>query len=292
MEKTGSSPFDIHAIASHGQTIHHIPPEGKKRGSTLQIGESAVIAERTGVLTISDFRTRDMAAMGHGAPLVPLADHMLFAEEGKKRAVLNIGGIANVTILSGELSETIAFDTGPGNSLMDEAVKIYSSGKKAFDRGGAMARSGKAHRGLLDSLLCHPYLKKRHPKSTGRETFGRELVEEIMEMYNLSKENTLATICHFTAVTIHDAIAPFAPHELIVTGGGMKNPLLMELLADLFDGEGIPVRPITDFGIPPEAKEALSFAILGYRTLTQSFGNVPSATGARHDAILGKITLP
>ncbi len=297
IKEAGLGPADIDAIASHGQTIRHIPPSGppsrRKSGSTLQIGEASVIAERTGIMTISDFRTRDMAAGGHGAPLVPLADHILFSRRGRKRAVLNIGGIANVTIVSGRLDDTVAFDTGPGNSLIDESMRRVSSGRLSFDRNGSVAASGRPDRRLLDELLGHPYLRKRPPKSTGREVFGAEMVRGIFGRYGgAAAEDIVSTLTHFTAESIFRAVIPYAPDEVIVSGGGAKNGFLMQLIRGLFSQRGIPVNDISVYGIPPEAKEAVSFALLGHRTLMHRPGNLPSATGASRMVILGKISLP
>ena len=283
---------DIDAVASHGQTIHHIPPSGKKQGSTLQIGEASVIAERTGILTISDFRTADMAAGGHGAPLVPMADYLLFKESGKVKAFLNIGGIANVTIVRDKIDETVAFDTGPGNSLIDEATLLISKGKKSFDKNGALARSGQIIPKLLNELLSHPYFRKRHPKSTGRETFGTEMVKNIFKKYrNYAPQDILSTLTHLTVITVYNAITKCKSEELILTGGGTKNRFLVELINEKFKNSGVRISEISAYGIPPQAKEAISFAVLGYLSLNHKHGNIPSVTGARHGVILGKITL-
>jgi anhydro-N-acetylmuramic acid kinase len=285
-------PNDVDAIASHGQTIYHIPPSGRKMGSTLQIGEASIIAERTGILTISDFRTRDMAAGGHGAPLVPLADYLLFRKEGQTRAILNIGGIANATIVKEGISDTIAFDIGPGNSLIDEAAKIYSAGRSSFDKKGSMAKSGKPDSNLLDKLLSHPFFKKRPPKSTGREVFGTAFLRKVLKRNTkLTRQDMLSTLTYLTAISIYNAITPFQPDEVIVTGGGTKNLFLMSLIKGKFGERGIVVNNISVYGIPPEAKEAISFAILGYQTLMGNPGNLPNATGAKHSVVLGKITL-
>lgn len=284
---------EVDAVASHGQTVCHIPPEGRKRGATLQIGEASVIAEQTGVLTISDFRTRDMAAGGNGAPLVPVADYILFGEEGHSRAVLNIGGIANVTIIRGSMDRTIAFDTGPGNSLIDEAVRLSTGGRRSFDRGGSIASSGRPHRRLLNELLAHPFLKKRPPKSTGREVFGTGMVRDIFRRCRgLPPEDIISTLTHLTIISIVRSITPHRPEEVILTGGGVKNRFMTEGIRKALEDKGINVTTISEYGIPPEAKEAISFAILGYLTLMRKPGNLPSATGAGHGVILGKITLP
>lgn len=293
LAESGVKPRDIDAIASHGQTIYHIPPSGGKTGSTLQIGEVAVITERTGILTISDFRARDISAGGHGAPLVPMADYLLFKKKGYIRAILNIGGIANVTIVTGNINDTIAFDIGPGNSLIDEAVRLYSGGRRSSDKDGRIARSGRPDKKLLQELLSHPYFRKRPPKSTGRETFGEEMVKNIFRRYrNFIPQDILSTLTHLTALSIFNAIIPFRPDEVVITGGGVKNRFLMSLIKAIFDKEGIQVNDVSKYAIPSEAKEALSFAILGYLTLRLKHGNLPSATGAKGRVILGKITLP
>ncbi|MBF0567890.1 MAG: anhydro-N-acetylmuramic acid kinase [Nitrospirae bacterium] len=291
MALAGVDPKDIDCIASHGQTICHVPPNGKGGGSTLQIGESAVIAERTGIVTVSGFRTKDMAAGGEGAPLVPLADYLLFKKSGSTRAVLNIGGIANVTIIGERQQDTIAFDTGPGNALMDEAVRIFSNGKQTFDKNGSMAKKGRLNETLLTELLSHPYYKRRPPKSTGRELFGTRMAEDIVARWSsLPPEDILSTLAHLTARTIFKSITPYKPDELIAAGGGSKNLFLMGLLRELL--RGIELRNIGEYGIEAEAREAVCFAILGMRTLRCMPGNLPSATGAAREVVLGKITLP
>ncbi|MBF0606394.1 MAG: anhydro-N-acetylmuramic acid kinase [Candidatus Magnetobacterium sp. LHC-1] len=294
IQEAGLDVGDIDAIASHGQTVYHIPPSTlHKRGSTLQIGEAAVIAERTGILTISDFRTRDMAAGGHGAPLVPLADYILFKKGGSTRAVLNVGGIANATIVKDTLTDTLAFDIGPGNCLIDEAVVIYSDGAASFDKNGSMASSGTPHLPLLEELLRHPFFKQPPPKSTGREMFGAELVRGIIKRNDtLTQNDMLSTLTHLTAQSIFDAIRPYKPQEVIVSGGGSRNASLMALLTEQFNKKGCKVGSISSYGFLPEAKEAVCFAILGYMTLKHRPGNLPSATGASRPVLLGKITLP
>lgn len=293
LKSTGLKPEAIHAIASHGQTIYHMPPTGKKTGSTLQIGEASIIAERTGIMTISDFRTADMAAGGQGAPLVPLADYFLFKKSEHVKAVLNIGGIANVTIVSKKADDTIAFDTGPGNSLIDEAMRILTRGKRLYDKNGYFARAGRPVKKLLDELLSHPYFRKRPPKSTGRETFGIQMAEDILKRYcGASPQDIIATLTELTAITAYNAIIKFRPDEVILTGGGSKNKFLTGILTDKFKKNDIAIDNISAYGIPPQAKEAISFAMLGYQTLNHRPGNIPSATGARHKAILGKITYP
>ncbi|KWT88353.1 anhydro-N-acetylmuramic acid kinase [Candidatus Magnetominusculus xianensis] len=289
----GVNTKDIDCIASHGQTICHVPPKSgrKHSGSTLQIGESAVIAQRTGIITVSGFRTKDMAAGGEGAPLVPLADYLLFKKSGATRAVLNIGGMANVTILRERPQDTIAFDTGPGNSLMDEVVRHFSHGKKTFDKNGSMAKKGRLNEDFLHELLAHPYYKRRPPKSTGRELFGTRMAEDIISRCrHLPHWDILSTLAHLTARSIAKSIAPYKPDELIAAGGGSKNPFLMDILRELL--QGVRLSNISEYGIDAEAKEAVCFAILGMRTLKRMPGNLPSATGAEREVILGEITLP
>ena len=290
--KMSSEVVDI--IASHGQTISHIPPQGNKKGSTLQIGEADVIAQRTGIITVSDFRTRDMAAGGHGAPLVSHADFLLFREEGKVKAVQNIGGIANVTVVTERAEDVIAFDTGPGNALIDVASHILSHGKKEMDKNGNWAKTGVVNQNLLDKLMSHPYLELIPPKSTGRETFGKNLVEEIIKNSDMTPENLLATLTHFTAKSIHNAyqnfiLTQYPIDNIILSGGGSKNKYMFHLLTDYF--EDIPIIPIDKLGIPSNAKEAISFAVLANETIMGNPGNLPSATGAKRQVILGKISL-
>lgn len=296
-------PGDIDIIASHGQTIYHIPPIEEEKGSTLQIGEASVIAERTGILTVSDFRTRDIAAGGHGAPLVPLADYILFHEAGKVKAVQNIGGIANMTVVTDKLNDVIAFDTGPGNSLIDEAVRILTDGKKSFDKDGKMASKGKIDKALLNILMDHPYLKKPPPKSTGRELFGKDMASLLVESWRRKgrgAEDIIATLTRFTAESIYNAYERFVfpkykIDQVILTGGGSKNPILLGHLKKLFAGAGLKPAPTVDIidelGIPSSAKEALSFAILGNETISGSPGNLPKTTGAKKAVVLGKISL-
>lgn len=293
--KSGVSKDNVDLIASHGQTICHIPPNGEGTGSTLQIGEADVIAERTGIVTISDFRKRDIAAGGHGAPLVPYADFLLFRETGKVKAVQNIGGIANVTVVTEEAEDIMAFDTGPGNTLIDEAANILSSGKKDFDMDGIWAERGIVDHILLDKLMSHPYLQLVPPKSTGKETFGESLVKEtIVKRSGMNPEDLLATLTCYTAKSIHRAYKDFILPRysldcIILSGGGSRNKYLFRILRDFF--KDIPVIPIDDFGIPWNVKEAISFAILANETIIGMPGNITSATGAKKSVVLGKISL-
>jgi len=296
-------PREIAAIGSHGQTIHHLP--NAPTPSTLQIGEPGVIAERTGIATIADFRVRDIAAGGQGAPLVPFADCALFADALRPRIVQNIGGIGNLTFLpaGAKLEDVIAFDTGPGNMVLDAVVSAMSGGRESYDRNGRWAARGKVSEKLLAEMMSHPFLKKRPPKTTGREEFGESFVKRILNSarrMRLRVEDIVATTTAFTASSIAEAYRRFILPKLsqgqvkklqvVLGGGGAKNPSLRRMLE-----ERVPhVEFFTheDFGIANSAKEALAFAILAHETLAGRPGNVPSATGARNAVVLGKIVPP
>lgn len=261
----------VELIGLHGQTIYH---QGGKH--TLQIGEAAVVAERTGVDVISNFREADIAAGGQGAPLVPFVDRLLFGGSRKPRAILNIGGIANVTLLP----EGIAFDTGPGNMVIDALVTHMTNGRQRFDRDGKIARRGTVSMDLLIKLLGNPYYRLVPPKSCGREQFGREFVAELIAT-GLPMEDLVATATELTARTIVGAVV--AREETIASGGGVHNRFLMQRLRTF-----VRVRSSAEFGIDPDAKEAIAFAVLAYQTALGRPGNLPVATGARRAAILGK----
>ena len=290
----GLTPEDVDLIGSHGQTIFHTPPRAGKGGSTLQIGEGAVIARRTGVVTISDFRPADIAAGGQGAPLVPMADWIMFHEKGKVLALQNIGGIANVTVVPDGLDGVIGFDTGPGNSLIDEAARILSGGRLKYDKSGMLAKSGKIIPELLEKMLANPYFKKKPPKSTGRELFGREFAEGIIKDSRYKKkEDILCTLTHLTARSMHKAYVDFvfpdySLDKIILSGGGARNDFLVSLLQGLF--EGVSVVMLDELGIPGEAREALCFAVLANETASGNPGNVPAVTGASCGAVLGKVS--
>jgi len=295
-EKAGVPLRRIDLIGSHGQTIHHLPEPkplaGRRVAATLQIAEPCVIAERTGVTTVADFRPRDMACGGQGAPLVPYVDYLLFRHRSRGRLALNIGGIANVTHLPPRCrpEQVVAFDTGPGNMLLDALTSTLTGGRKKLDRGGAMACRGLVSEPLLRELMRHPYLRKAPPKSTGRETFGAPFAERLLsQAKGLAREDILATAAAFTADSIHDAAKRFVGpvDELIASGGGCHNRAVMRRLADAFDPA--PVRTTNDFGIPLDAKEAVAFAILAHETMAGRPGNLPSATGAQRPVVLGKI---
>jgi anhydro-N-acetylmuramic acid kinase len=338
------SPRKINLIGNHGQTIFHQGQPtnflGKATASTLQLGDSSIIANRTGTTTISDFRPADMALGGQGAPLVPFADYALYRHPKLGRVSLNIGGIANITVIpaNAKYSDVFAFDTGPGNMLIDALVQHFTQGRKRYDRGAAFAKSGSINRPLIHRLLRDPYLKQKPPKSTGREYFGAAYVNKLLALgrrYHARPNDLINAVTAFTAASVIDALHRFVfpkckIDEIIVSGGGAQNPLIFELLimfatfgvnpfdyysirlpklltlrmeggdspADnssqpeprMPDHSFISVLPSTDFGIPTDAKEALAFAILAYETFHQRPSNIPTATGARGPAILGKIS--
>jgi anhydro-N-acetylmuramic acid kinase len=264
-------------IGCHGQTIYH---EGG--ASTLQIGEAAVVAERTGVPVVCDFRPRDIAAGGQGAPLVPFADCLLFGHARRTRIAVNIGGIANITVIP----SGIAFDTGPGNMAIDALAREHTGGRQNFDRGGRIAAQGNLNRALLDALLADPYYRRKPPKSAGREQYGAEFVARLRQT-GLPLPDLISTATVLTAATIAMAVAPFGPDELIVSGGGAHNPQILSHLAAFLPG--VALATSADYGIDVDAKEAIAFAILAYQTWRGRPSNLPAATGARHPAILGKI---
>jgi anhydro-N-acetylmuramic acid kinase len=297
----GLTTNDVGLIGSHGQTVwHDVAPDGHVT-STLQLGEPCVIAERTGITTIADFRPRDVAAGGQGAPLVCLFDLLFFAHEHQNRAVQNIGGIANVTTIPAGFNveletwnvEPLAFDTGPGNMLIDEAARLATGGAQTQDVDGRLALAGRVHAGLLSELLAHPYLAQRPPKTTGRELFGRQFAAEVWrrgQALGLANADIVATVTAFTAESIAQAYRDFIPfpiHEVVLGGGGRRNPALVAMLCERL----APARLLTteDFGLNSEAKEAVAFAVLAYQTWQHRPGNVPSCTGARRPVVLGKI---
>ena len=299
--KSGMRLDSIDLIGSHGQTICHIP-RGRRFGkrvvrSTLQIGEPCVIAERTGITTVADFRPRDIAAGGEGAPLVPFADYALFRDRRKNRAIQNLGGIANVTWLPARAgtSEIIAFDTGPGNMVIDRVASIVTAGRLPYDAGGRLAAGGKAIEPLLRQLMAHPFLRRRPPKSTGREEFGEQFSKRL---YSRARRkgvrplDILATATAFTARSIADAyrrFLPGKPDEVILCGGGARNRTLVRMIQR--ELQPARVALMDEFGIRAEAKEAVSFAILARETIRGAASSVPSATGASRPVVMGKIVL-
>lgn len=296
----GLTAEDIDLIGSHGQTMWHIPAH-----STLQLGSPAVIAERTGITTLSNFRARDMAAGGQGAPLVPYVDALLLQHPTLIRAAQNIGGIANVTYLPAkegpDATAVFAFDTGPGNMLIDDAARRASGGELQCDLDGRLAAQGQVDGSLLEDLMDHAFLRAQPPKTTGREVFGAQFGEMIWQRglaRGRAPEDVVATSTAFTALSIALAYRDFLPgmpDEVLVSGGGALNPTLMAMLAKQLNafaapGRSIRVRRSDEAGIPALAKEAFAFAILALETWRGRPGNLPAATGARHPVILGDIT--
>ena len=279
LQRTGVALETIELIGSHGQTIFHegqpVDFFGRKIASTMQIGEAAVIAARTGIETIADFRTSDMAAGGNGAPLVPFLDFQLFKHPERARVALNIGGIANITVIPANArpEDVIAFDTGPGNMLMDALAP-------PFDRDGEGARAGRVNEALLAKLLADPYYHRPPPKSCGREQYGAEFIR--------TTGIDLATATEFTVRTIASSIALYPETaDVIVSGGGAHNRYMMDRLRAVLRPR---ITTSAEFGIDVDAKEAILFAVLAYQTYNRRPGNIPSATGARKPAILGKVS--
>jgi anhydro-N-acetylmuramic acid kinase len=294
--RCGVSLDSISLLGMHGQTIFHEsePVEylGLRVASTLQIGEAAVVAERTGLWVISNFRERDIAAGGKGAPLVPLVDYLLFRDRRAGRVALNIGGIANITVIpaAAERGDVIAFDTGPGNMVIDALVAHMTGGRQHYDRDGRIARKGKVHAPLLDSMLSDPYFAFDPPKTAGREQFGRDFVNGLITT-GVPLPDLIATASELTARSIARSITSAISdedriREVIVSGGGVHNRQIMKRLRELLPL--FAVKSSDAHGIDPDAKEAIAFAVLAYEFIQGRPGNLPSATGARHPALLGK----
>lgn len=302
LKKFQVAPKKISLVGSHGQTIYHQGTPSSFLGaarvsSTFQIGDPALIAARTGITTIGDFRPADIAAGGQGAPLVPFVDFIIYRDAKLGRVALNIGGIANLTVIPANATpkQVVAFDTGPGNMIVDALVRHFSRGRAAFDRDAKLAIRGATQSRLLEMLLMHPYLRLKPPKTAGREQFGNAFAREIIkwgDSHRTRPNDLIRTASLFTPLSIAEALYRFVlprtkVHELIVSGGGARNPLMMAQLAASLPG--IAIRTSDEFGIPSQAKEAFAFAILAYEAFHQRANNLPSATGARRPAVLGKI---
>jgi len=295
----GSIPLSsIKLIGCHGQTIYHegqaAPYLGKRVASTLQIGESSVISERTGISVISNFRERDMAAGGKGAPLVPHLDYLLLRSRGRGRVAVNIGGIANLTAIppNSNTERIIAFDTGPGNMVIDQLVSRITLGRQTFDRDGVIAGAGAVDPKLLNKLLRDKYFRAKPPKTAGREQYGAEFVGKLLDT-ELSTEDLIATATALTAESIALGIRNFVMpemrvDEIYVSGGGAHNPTLMAMLRKAVDT--IPVMHSDEVGLDIDAKEAIAFAVMAYETAHERPSNIPKATGARRSVVLGKVT--
>lgn len=292
----------LHSISLcglHGQTIFHegapVNYLGRRVASTFQIGDASVVAERTGLWTISNFRERDIAAGGRGAPLVPLADYLLFRHRRIGRVALNLGGIANITVIPGGATrdDVLAFDTGPGNMVIDALVSRLTEGRQTYDRDGRIARRAKVHDRMLQSMLADPYFKLRPPKTTGREQFGQEFASGLAAT-GLALDVLIATATELTARSVASAITQYsgsdagAAREVIASGGGVHNRWLMRRLRELL--AGFNVSTSADYGVDPDAKEAIAFALLAHEFVMSRPGNLPSATGARRAVLLGRGT--
>ncbi len=296
------SPKRIELIGNHGQTIFHqgrpAPYFGSSTASTLQIGEPSVIAAGTGITTVGDFRPADMALGGQGAPLVPYVDYLLYRHAKLGRVSLNLGGIANITVLprACKPQQVFAFDTGPANMLIDALVSRFTHERQRFDKNAHFAAQGRSNPALLNKLMLDPYLKLAPPKSTGREYFGHAYLKNLLSLGQRHRANPndlirAATI--FTALSVVDALHRFVLpktkiDQLIVSGGGAHNPLIVAQISAALPG--VDVLPSSRLGVPEDAKEAFAFALLAYETFHQRPANLPSATGARGPAILGKIS--
>jgi anhydro-N-acetylmuramic acid kinase len=289
----------VDLIGSHGQTIFHqsepAPFCGRMLASTLQIGEGSLLAENTGITTISDFRPRDMAAGGKGAPLIPYVDYLLFRDQQLGRVLLNVGGIANITSLPAAttMEQVKAFDTGPGNMVIDGLVRQFTKQAKTYDANGSIAAGGQVIAPLLEKLLTDSFLQAHPPKTAGREQFGEAFVQQMLEDSKTAHfEDLVCTATELTARSVAAAITRFVLPEtkvqqLVVSGGGACNGFLMQRLQSVLPD--IQVLTSDDLGIPTAAKEAIGFAILANETLHLHAGNVPAATGARRPVVLGKV---
>ncbi|AKA07831.1 anhydro-N-acetylmuramic acid kinase [Streptomyces noursei ZPM] len=274
-------------VASHGQTLYHWVADGTVRG-TLQLGQPAWIAERTGLPVVSDLRSRDVAAGGQGAPLVSMTDALLLRALPGTPAALNLGGIANITVVAPDAAP-LAFDTGPANALLDAAVHHFTGGAAHYDRDGHRAAAGRTDPDLLRRLLADPYYRRPAPKTTGKEHFHLPYLRRTLHTTpGLDTADVLATLTRLTAVTVGDACRAHRVTELIVSGGGTRNPTLMRMLAE--ELPDVPLRPSDALGLPAMAKEALAFAVLGFLTFHGLPGTVPAGTGARRATLLGSIT--
>lgn len=306
IEKAGMKPEEIDVIGSHGQTIWHAPipesPDGIPVAYTVQIGEGSVIAERTGILTVSDFRVADMAAGGQGAPLVPFSEYLLYRRERETILLQNIGGIGNMTVMpaGAKPRDVFAFDTGPGNMIIDAVISAVTGGEKTYDAGGETAAKGRVCNALLDILKEEPYYRQPLPKTTGREHFGVQYTEKILSWWKenpIPVEDLLATVTDLTAYSIADAyeryvLPKYRASEIIVGGGGSYNATLLRFMKERFAPHGVAVRTQEDLGLSSDAKEAVAFALMADCCMRGKANTLPSVTGAEHPAVMGKISQP
>ena len=299
MAAAGRSPAEVDLVASHGQTVYHLPPSHGAGGATLQLGAPAVIAARTGITTVGGFRLADMALGGHGAPLAPYADLLLFGDAHEGRVALNLGGIANLSVLPPGCghAEVIGFDSGPANMVIDACMEALTGGQQSYDRDGRLAAMGTPHEALLADLLANPFFHQPPPRSTGRERFGLAYSSALLgraRQLDLSAADIVATATALTARSIarayRDYAAPLlsANAAVIAAGGGVANATLMTMLARSLP-PGTRLETSDASGVQPRAREALAFAILGYQALHGRPNNVPSVTGATGPAVLGEI---
>jgi anhydro-N-acetylmuramic acid kinase len=301
IEEAGLAPQDVDLIGSHGQTIYHHSGVAGAPRATLQVGDGDVIAVRTGRYVLSDFRARDVAAGGEGAPLSPIADAVLFGrgrtgEPPRRRAILNLGGIANLTVLDDDPARVFGFDTGPANAPLDRLARRLSGGAIACDRDGQIARSGRVDEALLAELLEHdPFLSRRPPKSTGFEMYGDAFVDRAAARHGGLDADLMATLVEFVARTVAvgvrqcEALGP-PVEEIVAAGGGVRNPALMERIAALV--APVPVRRSDELGVPSDAREAMAFAVLADMTLRGSAAMLPPVTGPAAPKLLGKLSFP
>lgn len=305
IEKAGLKPSDIDIIGSHGQTIYHHPQVQSLHGYpihyTVQIGEGAVISARTGIPCVSDFRVADMAVGGEGAPLVPFTEYLLYRSQTKSILLQNLGGIGNITVIPAgcDASGVFAFDTGPGNMVIDGLVTRLYDGRLTMDRGGEIARAGKINQDLLNLLIQDDYFSVQPPKSTGRENFGSGYVNriaEFMELNKVSNEDAVATVTYLTAWSIKDAYKRFIKDRckadtMIIGGGGSYNPTLLKFISDEMKLMGVETLTQEQIGHNSDAKEAVAFAILADCTISGKVNVLPNVTGAKRPVVLGKISL-
>jgi len=297
VQEAGLEPGKIDLIGSHGQTVFHHSGEKSPLLTSLQLGDADRIAERTGCAVISDFRMRDLAAGGEGAPITPYADIILFrgSKKSARRAILNLGGISNITILDSDVNKVTGFDTGPANAPIDRIARILSDGHLSYDKDAGFAKRGKVNDALLEQLLKQDnFLRRTPPKSAGFEIYGDRFVEKTLELHGKADNDLIATVTEYVAISIHDAITNLIKctppiEEVVLAGGGSQNPLLVERITEKLS----PVRVImsNELGVPYDAREGMAFALLANDALLGFQTSLPSVTGAKKSVVMGKISL-